>query len=87
MSYKTIDLNHSLSTDPDKLHQQVMLKNRKNSKRDVEFCPELRFPGDIPNPMIPHRAHRRSGSSPLSHYERVNQAQAHYEADELDFDE
>ncbi|MFT3881602.1 MAG: hypothetical protein QM703_18305 [Gemmatales bacterium] len=30
-------------------------------EREVESSPELRFPGDIANPMIPHRIHRKSG--------------------------
>lgn len=30
----------------------------------------LRFPGDIPNPLIPCRIHSRSGVPPLSRYER-----------------
>lgn len=80
MSYKTLQLNNAISADPQALRHKAIRKNRKCRDQEIELSPELRFPGDIPNPMMPHRAHSRSGSSPLSHYEHVSLVQARYDA-------
>ena len=56
------------------------LRSRRNAM--IESRRELRFPGDIPNPLRPYRAHRRSGMAPLSHSERVTFEQASLYAEE-----
>lgn len=84
MSFRTFQLNNTLSADPEKIRHRVIKQNRRKSNHEIELSPELRFPGDIPNPMIPHRAHSRSGSSPLSHYERISLGKARYQADDTD---
>lgn len=55
---------------------------KANPEREVESSPELRFPSDIPNPMIPHRIHRKSGCAPLSHFEYETLAHTNEDTDD-----
>lgn len=82
MSNKTYLRETTPREEVQRVSRQLRQLKARRTTGEVELCRELRFPSDIPNPLVPHRAHRKSGQTPLSHSERVTYEQARLQVDE-----